>query len=392
MEQTGCRDLRHLKEHWLIDRIFTDRARPAEELCGYFCGREGEEPPPFGVVGLYGRSWEGLEWGQLFESFGEVFSYVSLTGLILLLVRAGADCRETAEGIARWLRERGLRVNLAYLSGECRMAEARQIRAAFEAAASEMFFLGEAACLPLEALPPDQRPGELSEEALRRLRQLRQDMTACLVRGEADYVREKLEEYFRVSAQSSPALFREQCAGLYFRVDEELAAPGERRGAYRGRLCRRGKSVFQLVEEAGSASEIREHVSWYMEQLLAWYRPLRKDTSSRVAALVEEYIGDHYMDPIAMEDIAACVGLSANYVRSVFKSSRGKTIQRYLLEYRLEMACLLLRDTPNTVGRVGQMVGYNNVSYFCASFQKQYGKTPSEWRRALQAPRRPGGG
>ena len=120
-----------------------------------------------------------------------------------------------------------------------------------------------------------------------------------------------------------------------------------------------------------------------MEQLLAWYRPLREDTGSRVAAFVEKYIRDHYMEPICIEDIAARVGLSANYVRSVFKSSRGETIQRYLSGYRLDMACQLLRNTPITVSRVGQLVGYNNVSYFCASFQKRYGKTPSEWRRDL---------
>ena len=89
------------------------------------------------------------------------------------------------------------------------------------------------------------------------------------------------------------------------------------------------------------------------------------------------------MEPVAIEDIAAELGLSTNYVRSIFKSIRGQTIHHYLSECRLEMACQLLRDTPLAVGRIGQMVGYNNVSYFCASFQRRYGKTPSEWRRGL---------
>ena len=120
-----------------------------------------------------------------------------------------------------------------------------------------------------------------------------------------------------------------------------------------------------------------------MDRLLEWYRPLRETTGRRVTAFVEEYIRNHYMEPVAIEEIAARVGLSANYVRSIFKNSRGQTIQSYLSEYRLEMACQLLRNTPVTVSKAGQMVGYNNVSYFCASFQKRYGKTPSEWRRDL---------
>ena len=40
----------------------------------------------------------------------------------------------------------------------------------------------------------------------------------------------------------------------------------------------------------------------------------------------------------------------------------------------------LNRNTAVKVSRVGQMVGYSNVSYFCAAFQKRFGKTPSEWR------------
>ena len=166
-------------------------------------------------------------------------------------------------------------------------------------------------------------------------------------------------------------------------MDEELAVPDEQQDAYRRQLRRTGKTVFRLIEEANNAQEIMEHISWYIDQMLARYRPMRETTSSRVAAYVEEYVGSHYMEPICVEDIAVKVGLSANYVRSIFKNSRGQTIQSYVSEYRLEMACQLLRNSSVTVSRIGQMVGYNNVSYFCASFQKRYGKTPSEWRRDL---------
>lgn len=91
-------------------------------------------------------------------------------------------------------------------------------------------------------------------------------------------------------------------------------------------------------------------------------------------------MGRHYMETVSIEEIAAQVGLSPNYVRCIFKNTRGVTIQNYLSDYRLRMACKLLRNTAAKVSRVGQMVGYSNVSYFCAAFQKRFGKTPSEWR------------
>lgn len=370
-------------KHDLIERIFIDDAQPVEPLIEQVCGQAGGEGLRFGVAGLYGRNWDGLDRGMLFGAFQDIFFYIALPELMLVLLRADADCQETAEWIADWLRNRGVAMNVAYLSGECRLTEARQTRAIFEAAAAEMFFRGSAECLPLEALAPARNAAGLRGEELRRLRQLRQDMASCLVRGETDSVHERLEEYFHISAQGGPAMFREQCAALYFRMGEELTVPDEKQDAYRGKLSKSGKTVFQLIDEANSAKEIMEHVTWYIDHLLAWYRPLREPTSYRVAAFVEEYIRSHYMDQVAVEDIAAKVGLSANYVRSIFKNSRGRTIQNYLSEYRLEMACQLLRSTSTTVSKVGQMVGYNNVSYFCASFQKRYGKTPSEWRRDL---------
>ena len=373
----------HPGKRELIERIFMGDTQPVGELIGQLCGPDEEETFRFGVMGLYGRTWDGLDRGMLFGQFREILLYIALPELILLLIRADADCQRTAEGITDWLRDHGLSVNTAYLSGECQLSEAQQTRAIFEAASAKMFFCGRAECLPLAELGSAARAEELRAEELRQLRQLRHEIITFLVRGESGSAHERLETYFRISAQGSPALFREQCMRLYFHMDEELAVPDPKQDAYRGKPRRAGKTVFQLVEDANSAEEIKDHISWYIDQQLAWYRPLRESTSCRVASYVEEYILNHYMECISIEDIAAKVGLSANYVRSIFKNSRGQTIQHYLSECRLEMACQLLRDTPLAVGRIGQMVGYNNVSYFCASFQKRYGKTPSEWRRDL---------
>ena len=376
-KQTGCEERCCLRKRELLEGLFMNTARPAEMLIEQLCTAEEADSFRFGAVGLYGRNRSGLDRTALFGAFREVFFHIVLPELTLLLVRADADCRETAEKIADWLKENGLTVNVAYLPGPCALPEARQVREAFEAAAADMFFRGAAECLPLDPSAPARETAEPREDVLR---QLRQDMAASLVRGKAEYTHERLEEYLRISAQGSPAMFREYCAGLYFRLGEELTGVAEKHSAYLQDLHRSEKTVFQLIEEANCAGEIMEYVSWYLDQLLARYRPLRESTGSRVAAFVEEYIRNHYMEPVSIEDIAAGVGLSANYVRSIFKSIRGKTIQTFLSEYRLEMSCQLLRDTSLTVGKIGQLTGYNNVSYFCASFQKRYGKTPSEWR------------
>ena len=119
----------------------------------------------------------------------------------------------------------------------------------------------------------------------------------------------------------------------------------------------------------------------YTKELLEWFCSLKEDVNYRVAAFVEDYIGKHYKEPVSIEAMAEKIGLSPGYVRSIFKNSKGMTVKTYLSEYRLEKACSLLKNTSLGVGRIGQLVGYDNVSYFCSIFQKRYGKTPNEWRR-----------
>ncbi len=370
------------RERKLLDRIFKEDSQPLEQLVEELDSGAALEDIQFGVAGLYGRMRGSPSLEQVFQAFDGILYYIELPELTLLLLTPDADCRDLAGRVAQWLCGRGAVLNVAYLEVKKSLMEARQVRDMFLAAADEAFYCLETECRPLVELLPSRRDMELSEPDNRRLRLLRRDIASCLARGEADCAHERLENYFAISGRGSAAVFRECCASLYHQVNEDLVAPDEELAGHRRALRPNGKSVFQLVAEANNAGEARRHISWYMDQLLAWYRPLKENTNYRVAAFVEEYIEKHYMETVSVDEVASQVGLSTNYVRTIFKNSRGTTIQNFLSEYRLSMACKLLRNTPSTVSRVGQLVGYNNVSYFCASFQKRFGKTPTEWRRA----------
>lgn len=365
----------------LLDQIFRGASPSAGKLIAQFCQREGvtEEAFRFGLIGLYGRNREAPCWDGAVETIDGALCRLELPELAAVLVGPETDCRTEAERIVGWMEERGTAVQAAYLSGR-RLTEARRLRTMLEAAADGAFYAQAPGCRPLEELLAVPREPVLSADDMGRLGQLRREIASCLTRGEAACVERKLESYDAICAQGRPAAYREQYASLYCYVSEELAAPDRELSRYHQQLRPEGKSVFQAVMEANSAGQVRAYLAWYADRLLAWYHPLKENTAHRVTAYVEEYVGKHYMETVSIEEIAAQVGLSPNYVRCVFKNTRGVTIQNYLSDYRLRMACKLLRNTAVKVSRVGQMVGYSNVSYFCAAFQKRFGKTPSEWQ------------
>ena len=52
----------------------------------------------------------------------------------------------------------------------------------------------------------------------------------------------------------------------------------------------------------------------------------------------------------------------------------------YLIQYRISIACKILRESSDKIASVSVKVGYDNVSYFCRIFKKLVGKSPSQYR------------
>lgn len=56
----------------------------------------------------------------------------------------------------------------------------------------------------------------------------------------------------------------------------------------------------------------------------------------------------------------------------------------YKAQQKLKYACLLLEETNEKVIDIATSLHYDSLSYFLHAFKKQYGMTPSEYRRNLE--------
>jgi len=96
------------------------------------------------------------------------------------------------------------------------------------------------------------------------------------------------------------------------------------------------------------------------------------------------YIQEHYPEPITVAKLAQLCGFSQVHFMNIFKAAIGSTCIEYLVEYRLAIAALHLEETDHSVTRISLDVGFQNISYFNRAFKRQYGMTPSEYRRKKQ--------
>lgn len=102
---------------------------------------------------------------------------------------------------------------------------------------------------------------------------------------------------------------------------------------------------------------------------------------SKPVSMAVEFIKNHYQQEILLEDISDYAQVSSNYICSLFKKEMGMNISKYIMEYRIRKAKVLLLTTNMKSYEIAIETGFANDSYFSRSFKKMTGVSPSEFRR-----------
>ena len=109
-----------------------------------------------------------------------------------------------------------------------------------------------------------------------------------------------------------------------------------------------------------------------------------RDTANYFAIAATEYIEQNYMNPITIDEVAKKLGISRKHLCTVFHQILKITPKQFLIYYRLEKACKLLRTSSQSVQQISEAVGYTNQFYFSKEFKRVVGKKPSEYRSSSE--------
>ena len=69
----------------------------------------------------------------------------------------------------------------------------------------------------------------------------------------------------------------------------------------------------------------------------------------------------------------------------IFKEKTGKSVMKYLIEYRINIAKQLLLDKDLNAYQVAEMVGYDSYPYFSTLFSRATGENPSTYAERMRA-------
>ncbi|MBR5449609.1 MAG: helix-turn-helix transcriptional regulator, partial [Clostridia bacterium] len=109
--------------------------------------------------------------------------------------------------------------------------------------------------------------------------------------------------------------------------------------------------------------------------------PMTAEVLERLERVIT-YISEHYAEKITTATLAEMCYISEAHFCRFFKNAVGKTVIKYINEYRVEKATVLLLNTGGSVAEIAAEVGFEDPNYFSRVFRSVMGISPAEYRQS----------
>ncbi len=96
---------------------------------------------------------------------------------------------------------------------------------------------------------------------------------------------------------------------------------------------------------------------------------------------VIEFMKHHLDSPIPLAEVAEFAGVTFRQLNLIFTQCTGHSAAVYWRRMRLERARKLMADSSNSINAIAAATGFADASHLIAWFRKQYGETPSSFRK-----------
>lgn len=93
------------------------------------------------------------------------------------------------------------------------------------------------------------------------------------------------------------------------------------------------------------------------------------------------YLHQNYASQVTLAELARVFHINRTSLVQRFHETTGVTIRSYLINLRIRVASMLLRDTMLPIVEVAERVGFKDITHFGRTFKQVMNMTPSDYRR-----------
>ncbi len=138
------------------------------------------------------------------------------------------------------------------------------------------------------------------------------------------------------------------------------------------------QSLLEQITGAKTRRALREAVDSLVESICRKEEREAADlTIKRVQSLIQEF----YQSGITLDEIAAKLNMTPEYLGTRFHKEVGVTFSTYIKNYRMSKAKGMLIGTSMKLYEIAAKTGYSDPKYFSRVFKEATGQLPAEYRK-----------
>lgn len=140
------------------------------------------------------------------------------------------------------------------------------------------------------------------------------------------------------------------------------------------------QKILDNINNAVSYSELERELNALIGMIKAPENNIQ-DTISLTVNRAKRLIYEFYQSGISLEEIADKLGITPEYLGTLFREKTGLNFTAYMRNYRIGKAKELLIGTQMKLYEIALNVGYSDPKYFSRVFKECTGMLPAEYRK-----------
>lgn len=145
------------------------------------------------------------------------------------------------------------------------------------------------------------------------------------------------------------------------------------------------RQLFNIILEHPILYTIIQEIILFTQTLMKLAADAKLELKANYAELAADLIEQQYKNTkLSLIEIANQLGITSNYLSSIFSKHHGVAFKRYLQQIRIQHAQKTLLDTNFPISEVAQLNGFEDPNYFAKLFKAYTGQSPNRYRKMLR--------
>lgn len=142
----------------------------------------------------------------------------------------------------------------------------------------------------------------------------------------------------------------------------------------------------EFIRRIEKFTTIEETLSYEQHMLVEYVRKVQdviKEKYPQIVILCKQYIDSHLNEDISLDHVAKKIHVNKNYLSNIFKKTTGETLTNYVNRQKIIEASYFIAYTDYEISDIAFLYKFCNQAYFTKLFKQYMGKTPREYKKAM---------